>query len=1096
MIVLSTLSSFTTPGNIHAPFKDHLTHNNYLNNNPPPVFDTVITGTIVNEKNEPLTGATVALKRTGSSVTTNDKGEFSLTVRGANAVLVVSYIGYATQEVRVGSNTSLSITLYAVSQSMDDVVVVGYGSRKKSDVTGSIASIGAKQIEQVPTTNVTQALQGRIPGVEATTTSFRPGSGARIRIRGSRSLTPSANSNFSASLDNSRNEPLYVVDGIPITYSIDDINPLDIETIDVLKDASATAIYGSRGANGVIQITTKKGKAGKLSVQYSGSVSIDNILRPLKAMNGPQYADMKRQAYFANRSYDPALANGGVSFYFPDPVTDYALFRADANMWESVAMGYDWLQLDPANGIFNARRRAATAEERSLMGNLGLQVLDSVAIYDPNKVRSYDWQDAALRTGITNNHQIQVSGGTDKFRAAFSGSYFNQKGIEFGQDYTRYTFSQNTDYKFNKFINVGGGITYSSAIQNVGPSVYAGANGQIPLALPYDKDGNLIFYPGEDANIVNPLNDPNTVFNEVRTNRLLANVFGEVEIIKGLKYRAAFGADMTNVRQGTFNGSISSVRQGNPANATYGARYGFNWVLDNILTYNRSFGDHSVSVTLLQESQKTRFEQNTMRAENLIYESQKWYSLQNNSLATVTGDGSFSQSQLMSWMGRINYAYKDKYILTLSQRNDNSSVLSVGSKGEWFPSAALAWRISQEDFMTNVPVINDLKLRVGYGAVGSSSIDAYLTRGTLARSIYNFGTSAALGYAPATLPLPDLTWERTTTKNIALDFALLKNRIRGSVDFYQANTTNQLQNQSIPAASGYTAVLVNLGEVRNRGIEVSLSTVNIDRPNGLRWTTDFIFTRNREAIVSLDGTGNNNLGNQWFVGQPIQTYFDWRFEGIYQYGDTLKGGVLDHFWTKPANKSNVNFQPGRVRVADINGDTLINDLDKTILGSPNADWTGSINSTWSYRGIELSVYFYIRKGALIRDFRPTLNGRYQSTYVNYWTPQNPSNEQPQPNRTVDIYQYWQAAGFRDGTFARIRSISLSYSFPSGWLDRFKVNNFTVYANALNPFLFSKFKGFDPETGSNFVSSYPTNTTAPGPGSYSFRSFVFGVRVGM
>lgn len=1056
-----------------------------------------VKGKVTDETNVGLPGVSIQAKGTRFNAVTGTDGSFSISVDRSNVTLLFTYIGYAPQEVEVKNRTTINVTLLRDQQSLEGVVVVGYGTRRRGDVTGSIASINAKQIEQVPTTNVSQALQGRIPGVEATNTSFRPGSGARIRVRGNRSLTPSANNNFSASLDNGRNEPLYVVDGIPITYSIDDINPLDIESIDVLKDASATAIYGSRGANGVIQITTKKGKAGKLSVQYSGSVSVDKILKPIRSLDGPQFADMKRQAYFANGSYDPALANGGATFYYPDPASDYALFQADQNVWNSVAMGYDWIQLDAANGIFNARKRASTADEKALMANLGLSVLDSLAIYDPSKVRTFDWQNEALRTGITHNHQIQVSGGTEKFRASFSGAYFNQKGIEYGQDYTRYTFNQNTDFKLNDRINVGGGITYSSAIQNVGPSMYTSSIYQIPLALPYDENGNLIFYPGEDANIVNPLNDPNTVFNEYRTNRLLANVFGEVELLKGLKYRAAFGADMTNVRQGTFNGSVSSVRQGNPANASYATRLGFNWVLDNMLNYNKTFGtDHSISVTLLHEMQKTRFEQNTMRAENLIYESQKWYSLQNNALATVTGDGSFSQTQLLSFMGRINYAYKDKYILTLSQRNDNSSVLSAGSKGEWFPSAAVAWRVNQEGFMQNVSFINDLKLRVGYGAVGSSSIDAYLTRGTLSRSIYNFGTAAAQGYAPATLPLPDLTWERTSTSNIALDFSVLKNRIRGTVDVYEANTTNQLQNQSIPSASGYTAVLVNLGRVRNRGIEVSLSTVNIDNPDGFRWTTDFIFSRNREQIVTLDGTGNDNLGNQWFVGHPIQTYYDWQFQGIYQYGDTAKGGILDHYWQVPSNKSSINFRPGRVRVTDANGDTLINDADKMILGYPNADWTGSINSTWAYKGFELSVYLYIRKGSLIRDVRPSLNGRYQSSYANYWTPENPSNEQPHPNRTVDIYQYWQAAGFHDGTFARIRSISLSYRFPAAMLSKLGVGSFSVYANALNPFLFSKFKSFDPETGSNYVSSYPTNTTAPGPNSYSFRSFVFGVRLGL
>lgn len=1086
LISLNSLSLFARSGNIPNHSKEYETRYYYLDNNPPPVFDTVITGKIINEQTEPLTGATVTVKGTGASATTNDQGSFTLRVPDGNVTLVVTYVGYRTQEYKLNNRNNVSIILAAGNQEMETVVVVGYGTRKRGDVTGSIASVGAEQIRQVPVTNVSQALQGRVPGLVASQSSFRPGSGSTIRIRGNRSLQ-------------ANNNPLYVVDGIPLApeNTIDDINPLDIESIDVLKDASATAIYGSRGANGVIQITTKKGRSGKISVEYSGAVSMEKILVPLEVFNGPEWAQLKRDGFIASKSYNSNLSTSNTTqLYFPDPVSDFTLFRTrgDIYTWRSVANGYTWIN----EAALIAAKRATTAEEKALLQNLKLAMLDSVAIYDPSKVTNYDWQDQALRTGVTQNHNISLTAGSDRSRTAFSGGYFNQKGIEYGQDYTRYTFSLSNDFKPNKILNVGGGVNYSNAIQNVGPSMYGGASGQLPIAQPYDSTGKLIFNPGNDGNIVNPLNDPNTVFNEIRINRLLGNVFGEIVLLRGLKFRSAFGIDLRNERQGTFNGSQSSARLGGPANASYTTRNRFNWTLQNMLTYDMRVGDkHAISLLAAQELVKNRYEFNTMSAEALSFESQKWYSLQQNNTGTVIGSGTFSQYQLSSFLGRLNYTFDDKYLLTVSLRNDNSSVLADGHKGELFPSAALAWRVDQEEFMKNVTFVDQLKLRVGYGSVGNAAIDPYLTSGTLDRSLYNWGGVAATGYFPNTLPLPLLTWEKTKTKNVALDFGILKNRITGTLDFYESNT-NPIQNRSIPAAGGIQNVLVNLGNVRNRGVELSLSTVNIDRQNGgLRWTTDFVVSYNKQAITDINGTGSDNIGNQWFLGQPTQIYYDWKLVGMFQYSDTAKGGILaDYFWKKAGNKTNVNYQPGRAYVQDLNGDTVITDADKLVLGSHNPKWTASFNTNLSYKNFDLSIYMYAQFGSLIRELRPSLNARYQSFKVNYWTPTNPSNEYAQANNTVDIQQYFQAMSFRSGDFVRVRSIALAYHVPESFISKARLSRLTLSFNVVNPFLFSKYKTADIET-IPYKSSYPTSdNSGPNVNSYSYRSFVFGVRLGL
>jgi TonB-linked SusC/RagA family outer membrane protein len=834
-----------------------------------------VSGKIINAEGQPLAGVTIQVKGSNAKALTNPDGTFRINVPSSSSVLVASYVGFAEQQIPVNNQSQLSVTMTPQNISLQDVVVVGYGTKRRGDVTGAISTVSSEKIKSVPVTNVTQALQGRVAGVDANMSSFRPGAGATIRIRGNRSL-------------GATNEPLYVVDGIPQSYSIDDLNPLDIESMDVLKDASATAIYGVRGANGVIQITTKKGKAGRVNVEYNGSTSFDKLLRPLRVFNGPEWAQYRRDAFVGSKTYNLPRSTTLPSLYFPDPAVDYQLFGADPNVWQSVARGYNFTQLDPANNIFVAQKRTTTDAERTLLSNLGLPVLDSVPVYDPSKVRSTDWQDMALRTGTTHIHQISVTGGSEKFRASFSGSYFKQKGIEYGQDYTRFTFNQSVDFKPNKFLNVGGNINYTWAIQNVGASVYGGASSQIPLAVPYDSAGNLILFPGNDAQIVNPLNDPNSIIDESRISRILGSTFLDVQLYKGLKYRAAFGVDIANIRRGTFNGAISSVRQGNPANASFSIRNGFTWIFDNILNYDTKIGEnHALSFTLLQELQKIRADTSTTSAENLIYESQKWYSLQNNTLASVTGIGSFSQYQLLSYMGRVNYTLMDKYILTVSARNDNSSVLAAGRQGLWFPSAALAWRMDAEPFINKIDFINSLKFRVGYGSVGNSSIAPYQTSGTLNRSLYNWADNAAGGYAPGTLPLPNLTWERTNAMNAGLDFGILRNRISGTIDVYQSNTIDQIQTRSIPGASGFTSVLVNLGEVRNRGIEVSLSTININQPNGFKWSTDFMFTKNKEQIVTLFGENDqDNIGNQWFLGWPIRTYYDYNFSGVFQYSDT------------------------------------------------------------------------------------------------------------------------------------------------------------------------------------------------------------------
>lgn len=1045
-----------------------------------------ISGKVTDERGKPIEAVSISVKSGAAHVISKPDGSFSIDA-DAKSVLVFSSIGFVTEEVSVRGAKSIDVVLKIVVTSLEDVVVVGYGSRKKGDVTGAIASISGDKLREVAATNISSALQGKIPGIEVTPNSFKPGNGSSIKVRGNRSL--SAN-----------NAPLYVVDGIPVTYTIDDMSPNDIEAIDVLKDASATAIYGVRGANGVIQVTTKKAKAGKVRVSYSGSESYDNILRQLPVFNAAQLADSWRQAYFADRQYNFAQSTASPNGYFPSAMADVKLFGGNTNnpMWAFIKDAYQWKTFDIPSNTYIAAQRPTTDAEKTLLANLGLPVLSQIDIYDPSKIKGFDWQNAALRQGVTTSHAISVSIGTDKIKSSFNASYFKQQGIEFGQDYTRFTIGNNAEYKPAKFITLGNSFTYTNSTQNLGTSLYANASAMLPFTKPYDSLGNFMLYPNLDQQIVNGLNDASTVLNEVKTNRVVGNVYAEINLLKGLRYKTVFGLDYRTSRNGRFNGSQSSVQQGNLANASYSIANGSSWIYDNLLYYDFKIKkDHSFNITLLQELQSlNKNDVLSLSANNLIFEQQKWYSLQQNTLATVTGSGSYSATQYLSYMGRMEYNYKNRYLLTVSNRYDNSSVLSEGNKGAFFPSGSIAWRIDNEDYFKDQSVFSSAKLRVGIGRVGNASIDPYLTNGPLGGVNYNWGNgTAAIGQAPLTFKTPNLTWEKTTTKNLGLDFGILKNRIVGTIDIYNTDTRDILQKMTIPATNGVTYMYVNRGQTNNKGIEISLSSINVNSKD-FRWTTDVTFTRNREKLVDIDGTGNNNLSNLWILGQPLNVYYNYQSAGIYQYADTAAGGYLkDYLWKKGTNAANTAYRPGKIRVNDVNGDTLIDANDKMVLGTPNASWTASITNTIAYKNFELSFNIYIRQGGMYRVPRPGMVGRYQSSYADYWTPTNPSNQYQQPTRTSDIPLYWESLGYRNGSFVKVRNITLTYKLPETFINRIKATNMSVYVNLINPFLFHKYSDYDPET-IPYTESYAASTGNPGPNSYSTKSVVFGVKIGL
>jgi TonB-linked SusC/RagA family outer membrane protein len=1012
-----------------------------------------LTGKITTDAGEALPGVTIMVKGTSTGTSTAADGTFSLSVPESPGTLMVSFIGYTTREISFsGPVGDLNISLLESVKSLDEVVVVGYGAVKKSDVTGAVSSVTAEQIEQVPVQNLTQALQGRAAGVDIAAGSFRPGEVSGIRIRGNRSVRAS-------------NEPLYVVDGIPLAEGtgINDFNPLDIESVEILKDASATAIYGSRGANGVVLITTKRGQQGRMSINYDTWVSADQAAVKLDLLDGPGFTELRRQA---NRN------TGRYASPFPDPALDYELFKQDPHMWESVAMGYEWE--DYNNRV--PRMRAATAEEQAKYG------VNEVPIYNAANVRSTDWQNMALRTAISQSHQLSLRGGTDKMRVAVSGGYLKQEGIQPGQDFTRYNARLSLDYDITKHITVGGTVNPSINIQNFGSNIYGSYIGQIPLAVPYDKEGNVIQLPGGDINIYNPIRDADLIINERRNTRFFGSFYSEAKLLKDLKYRINFGPDFKHHRRGEFEGALSSFRQGGTSRARNYQDQRFTYVIENLLFYNKQLGtDHNLGVTLLQSAQSNRFESIDVTVSNLPYDSQKWYNLSSTYRGAPDAYAAgFAESTLQSWMGRVNYGFKDKYLLTATGRYDGSSVLAPGNKWDFFPSLALAWKAQEEAFLKDVSFIDELKLRAGYGTVGQSSIPAYLTGGTLARTPYVFDETPAYGYRPASQPLPDLRWERTTTLNAGIDFGFFK-RVYGTVEVYRANTTNLILPRAVPTVSGYWSVLENIGATRNTGIEVSLTTDNIKTNSGFRWSTDYIFTANKEEFVELYNGAKDDVGNRWFIGQPLQVYYDYQFAGIWQ----------EHEVEEAKKYGKV---PGDIKITDLDGDGKINAQDMMVLGSNRPTWTGSINNTFSWKGFDLTFLVYARVGQMVNSifYRPGFGGRYQQVAFPYWTPENPTNEFPRPINNVDIQQFGSSLQYRDGSFVKVRNISLNYNLPRNLVSRIGGQNMSVYVNFVNPLLFTRnFKGLDPEV------TDPGLTTAEHGQmrGLSTKSYTLGLRVG-
>jgi TonB-linked SusC/RagA family outer membrane protein len=957
-----------------------------------------VSGNVSDESGVPLPGVNVVIKGTDTGTSTDFDGNYSISV-SENDVLNFSFVGFMEKEIEVSGADSFDILMESGSDELEEIVLTGYGSVKKRDMTGAIGQIKTEVIQRANPIQAAASLQGQVAGVLVTKTKSRPGDDFDINIRGL--------NNF----DGEKTRPLVVVDGI-LGANINDINPQDIQTIDVLKDASSTAVYGARGANGVIIVTTKKGASGKPNVSYNG------------------YYGIKTKAHI------PDLLN---SKQF------YDLYQDDARY---------------SDGF--------TAQE----------------MYNVNNGITADFLDLVTRDAIQQNHTISVSGGSDSTTYNFSAGKQIEEGLVSGADYGRLSLNAGIESLVSDKFKVGFTAYITENERNWGSTeAVRSAMRARPTATPYFADivepnkrdtnfgpvGDLAFYMGiNDSQVINPLVeiDPDNFQRQRKSNSMIANAYLQYEIIPGLKLKTSYSAYSNNYREGEYRGTYTKSRKGSrsPIASTLQAKTS-NYTMDNTLSYSKQFGKHSIDATALFSVFEEYNEDMNIAVEDLPYKS-LWHSL--NTGATVTGYGSnLIDYSIVSYMGRINYGFNDKYLLTVTGRRDGASQLADGNKWAFFPSAALGWRLSEESFIQGLGVFNNLKLRASYGEVGNNaSISPYATQANIFQTFYDFDGSAALGYTINSLSNQEIVWERSKEINIGLDFTLSDFPLSGTVEYYKRNTEDLILDDKVPNSTGFNNVLDNVGEIENSGIEISLSSVNINKGD-FKWTSNLTFTANDDKVVRLAGGLTEDIGNGRFVGESVRAYYTYKFEGIWQLG-------------QEAEAAEFGQEPGQIRIRDLNDDKKINSDDRMIVGKGTPDWTAGLRNQLNYKNWDMSFFVYTRRGQMYSNaflnatYGDIASERYnRSADLDYWTPNNPSNTYFSPVTGPGLNSKNERKGgssrvglsYQLADFVRISDITMGYSLPNVILSELGVSRFRVYGQLQNPFVFTDFLSFDPEYNS-------------------------------
>jgi TonB-dependent starch-binding outer membrane protein SusC len=991
-----------------------------------------VKGRVTNESGQAVPSASVSIKGTTTGVTTTADGFFQISAP-SNGTLVISSVGFSTIEVPIRGRTSINTTLNTLGSTMEQVVVIGYGTQRKEAVTGSVASISGDKMREVPAPNITQALQGRIAGVEFSQTNTKPGSTMQIRIRGQRSLTAS-------------NDPLLVLDGIPFAGSIGDINPNDVKSIEILKDASATAIYGSRGANGVILITTNRGQKGKPRISYNGYYGLQKLFAKYPMMDGPEFAKYRKLA----------------------------------------------------NKFTN-----------------GLDEADSV---------NTDWQDLFFnKSGVVTSQNIGVSGGTETGSYNFGGEYYKNESLTPTQQYTRYSFRGSVDQQVGKYFKIGFTTNNNYNINEGGQVGLYGVISTSPISNPYNADGTLkrSVKMAQDENIVltNSVVKKlkNQWLNETRGYATYNSIYGEVKIpwIEGLKYRANLGLNFIQSNSGNYTGmGVNSTTLTTPSTAGVSNAQTYNWALENILSYDRTFAKHNLNVIALYSAEQTKYNSSSMSAKDIPVDAFQFYNLGAATGEINIGGGSYWLRGLTSLMGRAMYSYDNRYMLSATFRTDGASVLAPGHKWHDYPALSVGWNISNESFMKGLTFIDRLKLRAGYGQTSNQSINPYKTLGVLSTRQYNFGDATyATGYYVTEVPNPNLGWEFSETQNYAVEFSVFHGRISGTVEYYITNTKDLLLNLSLPATAGVPRTTKNIGKTQNKGLEFSLNGTILDNYNGWTWDAGFNIYTNKNKLVALASGATQDIGNGWFVGHNIDAIYDFKKIGLWRdskdsaigYLNTLvPGGNVGMIKVLYTGTYDASGKPTRAIGTGAGAD------DRQIM-DVDPDFEGGFNTHVSYKGFDLSLVGIFRRGGILvsnihgpNGYLNMLTGRRGQIKVDYWRPENTDAKYPKPGGMTsgDNPQYASTLAYFDGSYMKIRTITLGYDLGQRLIKSPDIK-MRMYFTVQNPFVmfspFNKESGLDPETNSYgnenvATGGYQRRILTVGFNTPSTRNFIAGLNL--
>lgn len=942
-----------------------------------------ITGQVTDEEGEPLPGATIRVKNTNIITVADASGKFNIHNLEEGAVLLITYTGFIPQEVKVTAGQSqVKIILKEDLQGLNEVVVVGYGVQKRSDVTGSISSVTAEQVNKTPTTSVSEMLRGAAPGVQVITGSAAPGGGSSILIRGRRSLSAG-------------NDPLYIVDGVPMA-SIDDINANVIASVEILKDASAQSIYGARAANGVILITTKRGISGRTKVSVNSYAGVQNLYRNFEFYNGEQWAAYRKEAFYN------------------------------------------------AYGYYN--------EEEAFRGIMG-------DVYHSKKY--VDWEDVMLQTAWQNKNDVLIQSGNEKTKYALSLGHFYQDGMVPSSDFKRFTGRLNIDQKLSEKIAAGSNIAYTKSYRSIVDGSFNSFITMPPLAEVYNSDGSLredVTEAGESH--YNPLWNNRNSENQNITDRLNVNLFADWKIVKNFSYRLNTSLNTRKVQENSYLGINHTTGRNNEGRAVLAESTYNDYLVESILNYAKDFGSHHFDATAMASLNGIQWKRISNTGFGFPNDDLSYHAI-GSAASHAVPVYEFSDRKLLSYLARARYNYDSRYLVTAAMRVDGSSVFGANNKYGYFPSIALAWRAKQEDFLKDAHFLSDLKLRLSYGQVGNQGISPYTTLGLANKYLTEFGDVTEVGYLPnAELTNPNLRWETSTSTNVGLDYGFLNGRIYGSLELYDTQTTDLLVERSLATTTGYSSQLVNLGHVQNRGIEFALNARAVDKKD-FKWNIGINFTANRNKIKKIDGTLDadgkpaNDLNNNWFIGQSMNVYYNYQFDGIWQLTDDI------------ANSAMPAATPGSIRVKDVNGDNVISADDRVVIQRDPKFITSFITS-FDYKNLSLSLdIYYLNGGSLYNSYLASfetggdLTGKRNGIRRNYWTINNPSNETPAPN-FIQQPAYITSLAYEKADYLRLRNISLSYTMPERITGKMGVEDLRLFSTMSNVWTLTDVQGYGPE----------------------------------